>query len=74
MFQIKNKLCIDVINRKHDTKETVKLIVHMPTYWDNNSFNLGLQSGTPELGGQEGQPPSLPFTRRGKEGKGALSI
>jgi hypothetical protein len=22
--------------------------------------------GTPELGGQEGQPPLLPFTRRGK--------
>jgi hypothetical protein len=31
--------------------------------------------GTPELGGgQEGQPPPLPFTRRGKGGKGALSI
>ena len=25
-------------------------------------------------GGQEGQPPPLPFTRRGKGGKGALSI
>ena len=25
-------------------------------------------------GGQEGQPPPLPFTRRGKWGKGALSI
>ena len=25
-------------------------------------------------GGQEGQPPPLPFTRRGKGGKGALSM
>jgi hypothetical protein len=25
-------------------------------------------------GGQEGQPPLLPFTRRGKGSKGALSI
>jgi hypothetical protein len=30
--------------------------------------------GMPELGRQEGQPPPLPFTRRGKGGKGALSI
>jgi hypothetical protein len=31
--------------------------------------------GTPELRrGQEGQPPPLPFTRRGKGGEGALSI
>ena len=31
--------------------------------------------GTPELGGgQEGQLPPLPFTRRGKGGKGDLSI
>ena len=28
-----------------------------------------LLSGTPELGGQEGQPPPLPFTRRGKGAK-----
>jgi hypothetical protein len=34
-----------------------------------------IRSGTPELGGgQDGQPPPLPFTRRGKGGKGALSI
>jgi hypothetical protein len=26
----------------------------------------GLNPGTPELGGEEGQPPTLPFTRRGK--------
>jgi hypothetical protein len=31
-------------------------------------------AGTGGGGGQEGQPPPLPFTRRGKGGKGALSI
>jgi hypothetical protein len=29
-------------------------------------FLLRQCSGTPDLGGQEGQPPPLPFTRRGK--------
>jgi hypothetical protein len=32
---------------------------------------MTIEPGTPELG--EGQPPPLPFTRRGKGGKGALS-
>ena len=31
-----------------------------------------LLSGTPELGGQEGQLPPLPFAGRGKGGKSAL--
>ena len=30
------------------------------------------QAGTPELGGQEGQLPPLPFAGRGKGGKSAL--
>ena len=29
-------------------------------------------AGTPELGGQEGQLPPLPFAGRGKGGKSAL--
>ena len=32
----------------------------------------GTSTGTPELGGQEGQLPPLPFAGRGKGGKGAL--
>jgi hypothetical protein len=34
-------------------------------------FDIPRDAGT---GGQEGQPPPLPFARRGKGGKGALSI
>ena len=33
---------------------------------------LCLLPGTPELGGQEGQLPPLPFAGRGKGGKSAL--
>ena len=35
---------------------------------------LAKLTGTPEQGGQEGQPPPLRFSRRGKGGKGALSV
>jgi hypothetical protein len=37
-------------------------------------LNIYPNPGTPELGRQEGQLPLLPFTRKGKGGKGALSI
>ena len=30
--------------------------------------------GTPELGGQEGRSPPLPFARRGKGGRSALWV
>ena len=45
---------------------------HYPHYLlaELNTF-----SGTPELGGgQEGQPPLLPFTRRARRAKEGLSI
>ena len=35
-------------------------------------FHFLLNPGTPELGGQEGQLPPLPFAGRGKGGKSAL--
>jgi hypothetical protein len=38
----------------------------------SRKLNVVRDAGTG--GGQEGQPPPLPFTRRGKGGKGALSI
>ena len=33
-----------------------------------------LYTGTPELGGQEGRSPPLPFARRGKGGRSALWV
>ena len=36
--------------------------------------NIQYMQGRRNWGGQEGQPPPLPFIRRGKGGKGALSI
>jgi hypothetical protein len=42
--------------------------------WNTHSGWVSILSGTSELGGEEGQPPPLPLTRRGKGGKGALSI
>ena len=39
-----------------------------------SDVTLSVYPGMPELGGQEGQPPLLPFTKRGRGGKGALSI
>jgi hypothetical protein len=37
-------------------------------------LNLKIFRRDAGTGGQEEQPPPLPFTRRGKWGKGALSI
>jgi hypothetical protein len=46
--------------------------LYVQQYSENSNDTQGRRDWG--VGGQEGQPPPLPFTRRGKGGKGALSM
>jgi hypothetical protein len=58
---------------KHKIIDAPKIVnIFNSLRFDYNLSHLSRDAGTG--GGQEGQPPPLHFTRRGKAGKGALSI